>query len=118
MHLSGKNKPLNEPSLHRKITLYFSKAFEDGYIYEYDYLLDLNADYESLMTDNPQNTSNKITVGTAFELAVPSETRACFVDTPGANFQWMLLIRRFVIELYLRKIRYARLCLFCWNNWN
>ena len=38
------------------------------------------------MTDNPQNKSNKITVGTAFELAAPSETRACFVDTPGANF--------------------------------
>ena len=69
-----------------KLHYIFSKAFEDGYIYEYDYLLDLNADYESLMTDNPQNTSNKITVGTAFELAVPSETRACFVDTPGANF--------------------------------
>lgn len=64
----------------------FSKAFEDGYVYEYDYLLDLNADYESLMTDNPQNKSNKITVGTAFELVAPSGTRACFVDTPGANF--------------------------------
>ena len=49
-------------------------------------LLDLNADYQSLMTDNPQNTSNKVTVGTAFQLTVPTETRACFVDTPGANF--------------------------------
>lgn len=69
-----------------KLHYIFSKAFEDGYVYEYDYLLDLNADYESLMTDNPQNMSNKITVGTAFEAAMPSETRACFVDTPGANF--------------------------------
>ncbi|WP_125116127.1 dynamin family protein [Agathobaculum sp. Marseille-P7918] len=69
-----------------KLHYIFSKAFEDGYVYEYDYLLNLNADYESLMTDNPQNTSNRITVGTAFKLTAPSETRACFVDTPGANF--------------------------------
>lgn len=69
-----------------KLHYIFSKAFEDGYVYKYDYLLDLNANHESLMTDNPQNMFNKITVGTAFELTVPSEARACFVDTPGANF--------------------------------
>ena len=69
-----------------KLHYIFSKAFEDGYVYKYDYLLDLNANHESLMTDNPQNMFNKITVGTAFELTVPSEARVCFVDTPGANF--------------------------------
>ena len=30
----------------------YSKAFEDGFNYEYDYLLDLNADQETLMNDN------------------------------------------------------------------
>ena len=69
-----------------KLHYVISKAFEDGYTYEYDYLLDLDASYDVLMTDNPNNVSNEIMVGTSFNLLAPSEKRLCFLDTPGANF--------------------------------
>lgn len=69
-----------------KLHYVISKAFEDGYTYEYDYLLDLDVSPNVLMTDNPDNTSNEIMVGTAFNLLAPSEKRLCFLDTPGANF--------------------------------
>lgn len=63
-----------------------NKAIEDGFTYEYDYLLDLNADYETLMEDNTSNDSSEIVVGTAFNLLVPTDKRICYIDTPGANF--------------------------------
>lgn len=69
-----------------KLHYIFSKAIEDGFTYEYDYRLDLNADYETLMEDNTSNHSNEIMVGTAFRCLVPTDKRICFIDTPGANF--------------------------------
>lgn len=69
-----------------KLHYIISKAFEDGYTYEYDYLLDLNADYDTLMDDNVNNSSNEIMVGTAFRFITPPNKRICFLDTPGANY--------------------------------
>lgn len=69
-----------------KLHYIFSKAFEDGYSYEYDHVLNLNADYNTLMDDDSDNETNEILVGTAFRLLTSTENRFCFLDTPGANF--------------------------------
>jgi len=62
-----------------------SKAFEDGFAYENDYILELNADYFTLMDDNQHNIYNRITVGTFFRLASGINKKVCFIDTPGVN---------------------------------
>lgn len=69
-----------------KLHYIFSKAFEDGYSYEYDHVLNLNADQNALMDDDADNETNEILVGTAFHLLTSTEKRLCFLDTPGANF--------------------------------
>lgn len=69
-----------------KLHYIFSKAFEDGYTYEYDHVLKLNADHNTLMDDDTNNKTNEILVGTAFQLLSPTEKRICLLDTPGANF--------------------------------
>lgn len=79
------NRSLNQACT-AKLHYIYSKASEDSFTYEYDHILDLNADYETLMEDNASNCSNKISVGTAFKFLAPTDKRICFIDTPGANF--------------------------------
>lgn len=68
-----------------KIHHIVSKAFEDGFCYELDYLLELDADYHTLMEDNEQNKSDKITVGTYFLTIGNAPKRLHLIDTPGVN---------------------------------
>ena len=68
-----------------KIHYIVNKAFEDGYCYESDYILNLHADYETLMEDNSNNTDNSIVVGTHFRSFESAAKRLWLIDTPGVN---------------------------------
>ena len=59
-----------------------NKPYEDGFCYELDYLLELDADYKTLMEDNTDNRSSEITVGTFFRTIGQSPKRIWFIDTP------------------------------------
>jgi hypothetical protein len=61
------------------------KAFEDNYIYEYDYLLDMNADIAALMEGNPKNKSNFVSVASYFRFSGEKKSRLCLIDSPGVN---------------------------------
>lgn len=69
-----------------KLHYIYRKPTEDGFVCEYDYLLDPDADRDTLMQDNEKNTTNRIMAGTAFHFIAPSTQRFCFLDTPGANY--------------------------------
>lgn len=62
-----------------------SKPYEDGYCYEYDYALELDAQLQTLMDDNVQNTSQEIVVGTFFRTVGNDVKRLWLIDTPGVN---------------------------------
>lgn len=79
------NKTQNEACT-AKIHKIVNKPFEDGLCYELDYLLELDADYKTLMDDNVENQSNEITVGTYFRTVGTSPKRIWFIDTPGVNY--------------------------------
>lgn len=68
-----------------KIHKIVNKPFEDGLCYEWDYLLELDADYQTLMDDNVDNQSPEIIVGTHFRTFDTSSKRIWFIDTPGVN---------------------------------
>lgn len=68
-----------------KIHKIVNKPYEDGFCYEWDYLLDLDADYETLMDDNSDNPSPKITVGAFFRTIGQRPKRVWLIDTPGVN---------------------------------
>lgn len=68
-----------------KIHYIKNKPYEDCLCYELDYLLDLDADYQTLMDDNTNNISNEITVGTHFRTIGKCSKRIWFIDTPGVN---------------------------------
>lgn len=68
-----------------KIHNIVNKPFEDGLCYELDYLLELDADYQTLMVDNVDNQSSEITVGTHFRTVGDDYRRTWFIDTPGVN---------------------------------
>ena len=68
-----------------KIHNIVNKPFEDGLCYELDYLLELDADYRTLMDDNADNQSSEITVGTHFRTVGANSKRTWFIDTPGVN---------------------------------
>jgi len=78
------NKTLNDACT-AKIHYIKNKPFEDFLYYEYDYLLDLDADYQTLMEDNANNSSSMITVGTYFRTLGKEPKRLWFIDTPGVN---------------------------------
>lgn len=61
-----------------------SKPFEDGYTYEYDHDMVLDAESTELLNDNPSNKSGKITVSTYFNGGL-SGKHIVFCDTPGVN---------------------------------
>ena len=62
-----------------------NKPYEDGYIYEQDFALELNADRETLMDDNKLNTGSMIVVGTHFQTIAHEPGRIWLIDTPGIN---------------------------------
>ena len=81
-----------------KIHYIVNKPFEDGFCYEWDYLLELNADEQTLMEDNDDNTSKSITVGTYFRTANGSLGRLWLIDTPGVNSSQDALHRQITEE--------------------
>ena len=63
----------------------YNKPFEDGFSAEDDNVLNLDADYMTLMTDDEENTSSDIIVSTFFRLSFGKDSPICFLDTPGVN---------------------------------
>ncbi|MFR5251714.1 MAG: dynamin family protein [Butyricicoccus sp.] len=83
--LVGKNISLMQNmACTSKVHNIVSKPFEDGVSSEYDYDLSLNASREDLLTDNGNNFSAKITVGTYFNSALAGR-RVILLDSPGVN---------------------------------
>lgn len=79
------NKTQND-SCTAKIHYILKKPYEDGFNYEWDYKLELDADAQTLMDDNENNSSSDITVGSYFRSPTPHEvSRTWFIDTPGVN---------------------------------
>lgn len=68
-----------------KIHRIVNKPYEDSFCYELDYLLELDADYNTLMEDNCDNHSSEITVGTFFRTIGQTSKRLWLIDTPGVN---------------------------------
>lgn len=68
-----------------KIHYIKNKPFEDGYCYEQDYTLELDANRQTLMDDNELNTSSEIVVGTHFRTIGNNARRIWLIDTPGVN---------------------------------
>lgn len=69
-----------------KIHYLINKAYEDKLDYEWDYELNLDADYQTLMDDNESNESPEISVGTRFRSPIQQAKNSIyFIDTPGVN---------------------------------
>lgn len=79
------NKTQND-SCTAKIHYILKKPYEDGFNYEWDYELELDADYQTLMEDDENNQSSEIIVGSYFRSPLAHDTkRIWFIDTPGVN---------------------------------
>jgi len=78
-----------------------SKPYEDGYCYESDYALELDAQLQTLMEDNVQNTGQEITVGTFFRTVGNEAKRLWLIDTPGVNSS-LNKAHREIAETYIR----------------
>lgn len=78
------NKTQNDTCT-EKIHYVYNKAGEDGFSYELDHDLELNASREVLMEDNEENDSLEIMVGTRFRTINEIDESICFIDTPGVN---------------------------------
>ena len=72
-------------TLKRKLHYLYNKAGEDGLSYELDHDLELDASLDILMTDNDENDSTDIVVGTRFRSVEDVNGHICFIDTPGVN---------------------------------
>lgn len=68
-----------------KVHYIVNKPYEDNYCYELDHILDLNADYETLMEDNSDNENSEIIVGTYFRTIGTINRPVWLIDTPGVN---------------------------------
>lgn len=84
--LAGKkvNKTQNDTCT-AKLHYLYNKAGEDNYSCEYDHDLELDASLDILMTDNDENDSADIAVGTRFRSVSEIDKHICFIDTPGVN---------------------------------
>ncbi len=84
--LAGKkvNKTQNDTCT-AKLHYLYNKAGEDGFSYELDHDLELDASLDILMIDNGDNDSTEIVVGTRFRSIKDIDGHICFVDTPGVN---------------------------------
>lgn len=68
-----------------KIHIIKNKPFEDGYCYKKDYVLNLDADTNTLLTDSARNKSDEIVIGTHFRTIEGKPKRVWLTDTPGVN---------------------------------
>jgi GTP-binding protein EngB required for normal cell division len=84
--ITGKriNRSMNEACT-SKLHFISDKAFDDNYIYEYDYTLNMNADIVTLMENNPKNKSNFVYVASYFRFIGEKRSRLCLIDSPGVN---------------------------------
>lgn len=83
--LVGKNISLMQNmACTSKIHTIVSKSFEDGISSEYDHDMSIDATKEELLTDNNDNNSSKITVGTYFNGLLGGH-RIILFDSPGVN---------------------------------
>lgn len=83
--LVGKNITLMQNmACTSKIHTIVSKPMEDGVTSEYDHDLSLDASREDLLSDNVDNKSSKITVGTYFNSELAGK-RIILFDSPGVN---------------------------------
>lgn len=84
--LVGKNISLSQNmACTSKIHSIFSKPYEDGYVYEYDYDLVTDAGKEELLRDNEHNLSDWLSVGTYYNSALGG-CRLIIHDSPGVNY--------------------------------
>lgn len=83
--LTGKNVcRMQNMACTSKIHTIISKPFEDNVTSEYDYDISMNATKDDLFTNNEENQSSKISVGTYFNSALGGE-RIILLDSPGVN---------------------------------
>ncbi|MBE5851275.1 MAG: hypothetical protein E7298_14300 [Lachnospiraceae bacterium] len=68
-----------------KLHYILNKPLEDGFSAEDDNVLNLDADYNTLMTDDVGNDSQSIIVSTYFRFLSGLNNPICFLDTPGVN---------------------------------
>lgn len=83
--LVGKNVSLMQNmACTSKIHFIVSKPFEDGMTSEYDHDIAIDAEQADLLSDNEENLSSKITVGTYFNSSLCGK-RLILLDSPGVN---------------------------------
>ena len=68
-----------------KVHYIYNKPYEDGFSGEWESVLDMNADEETLMTYDSENSAPYLGVYTYFRSSLSHEYKWCFVDTPGVN---------------------------------
>lgn len=103
--LVGKNITLSQNlACTSKIHDIIGKTFEDNYIYEDDYNLNLNAGAEDLMRDNKNNKTSHIGVSTYYD-GILSSTRIIIHDSPGINSS-VNQDHRVITEQMIRKRKY------------
>ena len=68
-----------------KIHYIYNKPYEDGFSGEWESVLDMNADEETLMTYDSESSAPYLGVYTYFRSSLSHEYKWCFVDTPGVN---------------------------------
>ncbi|GHV82437.1 hypothetical protein AGMMS49991_09950 [Spirochaetia bacterium] len=78
------NRSMNEACT-SKLHYIYDKPFEDNFIHEFDYDLEMNADIAVLMENNEKNTENIISVASYFRLTGSKKVRLCVIDSPGVN---------------------------------
>lgn len=78
------NRTMNDACT-SKLHYIYDKAFEDGFNYELDGVLNLDADEKTLLNDDINNKDDKILVSTYFKLLSQKQSRLCIIDTPGVN---------------------------------
>lgn len=78
------NRTMNDACT-SKLHYIYDKAFEDGFNYELDGVLNLDADEKTLLNDDTNNKEDKIFVSTYFRLLAQKQSRLCIIDTPGVN---------------------------------
>lgn len=109
--LVGKNISLMKTmACTSKIHTIISKPVEDGVSSEYDHDLSMDASKEDLLSDNEDNKSYKITVGTFFNGELGGK-RIILFDSPGVNSsenakhaeisQRMIKSRRYRLMIYV-----------------
>lgn len=88
-----------------KLHYILSKPVEDGFISEDDHTLNLDADLQTLMTDDADNSSNIITVSTYYRMLTDQLGPISLLDTPGVNSA-LDKEHKYIAEKEMRKRRF------------